>query len=114
MTSSSPLFYFLPLDGLGLVRALQGMHEESIRTLQPHFGQHVIRHIFRIGRREVPHHVEYKLGLGERRTRLRQPLREGDLKFLAGRFLPQRNLTVVLLGDPSIRRWGVFCRRPGT
>ena len=81
------------------VRALQGMYEESIRTLQPHLGQHVIRYVFRIGRREIPHHIEDKLGFGKRRARLRQPLREGDLKFLAGRFLPQRNMTIVLWDD---------------
>ena len=76
------------------------MHEESIRSLQPHFGQHVIRHIIRIRRREVPNHIEYKLGLFESRARLRQSLGKGNLKFFAGCFLPQGKVTVVLLGDP--------------
>ena len=82
------------------MRALHGMHEESISTLEPNFSQHVIRHIFRVRRREVPNHVEYKLGLCERRIRLGQPLCEGDLKFLAGRFLPQRKMAFVHLGKP--------------
>src|SRR5262245_15117858 len=52
------LFRFLPLDGLGLVRALRDMYEEPVAALQPHFGQQVIRHILRIRRREVPNHVK--------------------------------------------------------
>lgn len=93
------LFSFLAFDYLGLVRALQRMHEESVRAFQPDFGQNVIRHVFRIRRREIPHHIEDQLGLCERRARLRQPLREGNLEFLASRFLPQRKLIVVLRAD---------------
>ena len=43
-----PLLCFLPFDRFGLVRALRDMDEESIRALQPNFGQQVVRHIFRI------------------------------------------------------------------
>src|SRR5262245_11501996 len=76
------------------------MHKESICSWEPHFGQQVICNIFRIRRCEVHNHIKYKLGLFESRSRLWQPLCERNLKFLARRFLPQRNVSVVLLGNP--------------
>ena len=87
------LLDLLAFDDLGLVRAFERVHEESIRAFQPDLTEHVIRHIFRIGRRKVPHHIEDNLRLGKRRRRLREALREGDLEFLARCFLTQRKLT---------------------
>ena len=99
------LVRFPPLDGLGLVRTLHSMDQKSIRARQPHFREHVIRHVFRVGRREVPNHIQHKPGICHRRIRLRKPLCERDLKLLAGRLLSQRDMTVVLGSDPVFAAW---------